>query len=107
MPLVNVLCVVVLSRYGTGQSNGPSVKAAVFGILRNPIILGVAAGALLNLSGIGKPPVIGPICEILGAAATPLGLLAVGAGLDIPAVSHIFNFDVPTHAEDYVHRIGE
>ncbi len=27
-------------------------------------------------------------------------------GLDIPAVSHVYNFDVPTHSEDYVHRIG-
>ena len=27
-------------------------------------------------------------------------------GLDIPDVSHVFNFDVPTHSEDYVHRIG-
>ncbi|PSJ54974.1 RNA helicase [Mesorhizobium ephedrae] len=27
-------------------------------------------------------------------------------GLDIPDVSHVFNFDVPIHAEDYVHRIG-
>ena len=27
-------------------------------------------------------------------------------GLDIPDVSHVFNFDVPSHAEDYVHRIG-
>ena len=27
-------------------------------------------------------------------------------GLDIPAVSHIFNFDVPSHPEDYIHRIG-
>lgn len=27
-------------------------------------------------------------------------------GLDIPEVSHVYNFDVPTHAEDYVHRIG-
>jgi superfamily II DNA/RNA helicase len=27
-------------------------------------------------------------------------------GLDIPEVSHVFNFDVPYHAEDYVHRIG-
>jgi superfamily II DNA/RNA helicase len=27
-------------------------------------------------------------------------------GLDIPAVSHVFNFDMPSHAEDYVHRIG-
>ena len=27
-------------------------------------------------------------------------------GLDVPAVSHVFNFDVPSHPEDYVHRIG-
>ncbi|MGE5517760.1 MAG: DEAD/DEAH box helicase [Bacteroidota bacterium] len=27
-------------------------------------------------------------------------------GIDIKAVSHVFNFDVPIHAEDYVHRIG-
>src|SRR5204862_7386206 len=27
-------------------------------------------------------------------------------GLDIPVVSHIFNFDVPHHPDDYVHRIG-
>ena len=27
-------------------------------------------------------------------------------GLDIPRVSHVYNFDVPTNAEDYVHRIG-
>ena len=27
-------------------------------------------------------------------------------GLDIQGLSHVFNFDVPIHAEDYVHRIG-
>jgi superfamily II DNA/RNA helicase len=27
-------------------------------------------------------------------------------GLDIAGLSHVFNFDVPSHAEDYVHRIG-
>lgn len=27
-------------------------------------------------------------------------------GLDVPSVSHVYNFDVPSHAEDYVHRIG-
>jgi superfamily II DNA/RNA helicase len=27
-------------------------------------------------------------------------------GLDIPAVSHVFNFDVPFHPDDYIHRIG-
>ena len=29
-----------------------------------------------------------------------------GRGLDIDALSFVINFDVPTHAEDYVHRIG-
>jgi superfamily II DNA/RNA helicase len=27
-------------------------------------------------------------------------------GLDIPDVSHVFNYDVPHHADDYVHRVG-
>src|SRR6266849_5855228 len=27
-------------------------------------------------------------------------------GLDIPTTSHVFNFDVPHHPDDYVHRIG-
>ncbi|BCW89323.1 ATP-dependent RNA helicase RhlE [Alphaproteobacteria bacterium SO-S41] len=27
-------------------------------------------------------------------------------GLDVPTVSHVFNFDVPIHSDDYVHRIG-
>ena len=27
-------------------------------------------------------------------------------GLDIPSVSHVFNFDVPIQSEDYIHRIG-
>ncbi|MCR9219615.1 MAG: DEAD/DEAH box helicase [Alphaproteobacteria bacterium] len=27
-------------------------------------------------------------------------------GLDIPTVSHVFNYDVPSHSEDYVHRVG-
>ncbi len=27
-------------------------------------------------------------------------------GLDIPDVSHVFNYDIPIHSEDYVHRIG-
>ncbi len=27
-------------------------------------------------------------------------------GIDIAGLSHVFNFDTPIHAEDYVHRIG-
>ena len=27
-------------------------------------------------------------------------------GLDIPAVSHVINYDIPDNVEDYIHRIG-
>jgi superfamily II DNA/RNA helicase len=41
-----------------------------------------------------------------GKAALLIASDVAARGLDIPAVSHVFNFDVPIHAEDYVHRIG-
>jgi len=49
--------------------------------------------------------------ETLDAFKTDKLLLLVASdvaarGLDIPAVSHVINFDVPTHTEDYIHRIG-
>ena len=41
------------------------------------------------------------------ASITLLAASDVAArGLDIPDVSHVFNFDVPWQADDYVHRIG-
>ena len=47
--------------------------------------------------------------EVVPQAARSKLLIAsdvAARGLDIPDVSHIFNFDVPHHADDYVHRIG-
>jgi len=41
-----------------------------------------------------------------GAVALLVCSDVAARGLDIPDVSHVFNFDVPTHSEDYVHRIG-
>jgi len=79
VPLVNVLSVVCLTRFGAGQS--ASVAGVVRGIVTNPLILACALGIVLNAVGIGLPPVIGPMLEILGSAALPVALLAVGAGL--------------------------
>lgn len=84
VPLANLLCVSVLVRYaGAGPA---SLRRALFAIAKNPLILAILAGAALNLGGIGAPPVIGPMLEILGTAALALGLLAVGAGLDFSTV---------------------
>lgn len=80
IPLVNVLCVAVLSRHAGGQG---SVAGTLRGILRNPLILACAAGIALNLSGIGLPMGSDGVLEIIGRAALPLGLMTVGAGLQL------------------------
>ncbi|WP_443646624.1 DEAD/DEAH box helicase [Candidatus Ponderosibacter sp. Uisw_141_02] len=41
-----------------------------------------------------------------GAVPLMIASDVAARGLDIAGLSHVFNFDVPTHAEDYVHRIG-
>lgn len=87
VPLVNVTCTLVLLRYGAAARPGAPMRwgAIVRQFASNPLILACLVGGLLNLSGIGLPPVVGPMAEILSRAALPLGLLAVGAALDLKA----------------------
>ena len=84
VPLVNVLCVIVMARHGR-DSRGAGAGAILGGLIRNPIILAALTGGALNLSGIGTPPVVGGVIDILARAALPVGLLSVGAGLDLGA----------------------
>jgi len=83
VPLVNVTSIFVLTRYGTAAQ--PSLVGVARQIATNPLILAILLGAALNLSGIGPPLVIGDMLRILGRAALPIGLLAVGAALDLEA----------------------
>jgi len=86
VPTVNVLAVSTLARFGHGGD--PRVRAVVRTLARNPLIWAALAGIALNATGIGLPPVIGPMAEMLSRAALPLGLLIVGAALDFSAVRH-------------------
>jgi len=84
IPLVNVLSVIVLLRHGSvAAGEGPAGGRLLLSmVVQNPLILACLAGGLLNFAG-GLPPLgIGEAIHVLGAAALPLGLLAVGAGLD-------------------------
>ncbi len=84
VPLVNVLCVTVLSRHG--RAGAPGWGALLRGLARNPLILACVLGVLLNISGLGLPLGSSDVLDILASAALPLGLLAVGAGLDAHAL---------------------
>lgn len=78
VPLVNVAAVWSLARQGG------------FGwwreLLRNPLILATVAGLSCNLLGLRLPEVAATTLSRVGAAALPLGLMAVGAGLQLGAL---------------------
>lgn len=84
VPTVNLLSVGVLARFGTGGR--PTARGVLGKLATNPLIVAALVGIVLNVSGLHMPPVVGPVLEILGRAALPIGLLAVGAALDPRAV---------------------
>src|SRR5918996_1151086 len=59
------------------------VGLAGAGVLQNPLILACLIGFALNAAGLGLPGLAHDLLEILGRASLPLGLLCVGAGLDL------------------------
>ena len=78
IPLVNVLCVLVLSRHG---KHGGGLGRVGLELIKNPLILACVVGMSLSLLRMPVPGVLLDLLTILGKAALPLGLLAVGAGL--------------------------
>jgi malonate transporter and related proteins len=78
VPLCNVAAVWPLARAG-GQHYGRE-------LLRNPLIVATVGGLIANLGGLVLPAVAATTLQRLGAAALPLGLMAVGAGLRIGAL---------------------
>lgn len=83
IPASNILTVSVMARYGDGQTAGLGGTLRSMG--RNPMILAVGAGMALNFSNLGLPFGTDIALKTLGQAALPIGLLAVGAGLEFGA----------------------
>ena len=84
IPTMNVLAVLVLARYGA-HGRGTSLPDQLLLLAKNPLIIGCAIGILINLSGLRLPPGIDPVFKMLGDVAAPLGLLTVGAALQVDA----------------------
>ena len=78
VPVCNVAAVWPLARQG-GQGY-------LRELLRNPLIISTLAGLLANLAGLRLPDPLATTLSRIGAAALPLGLMAVGAGLRFGAL---------------------
>jgi len=80
VPTVNVISSLGFEFLRTGPS---SLLALFKAIVTNPLVLGCVAGAAANVSGLGLPDVAATVLEPLAAASLPIGLLCVGAGLQV------------------------
>lgn len=85
VPLYNVMAVVVLSFF---QPERKKLDRQVWintlkGIITNPIILGIIAGLLWSALRLPIPSILEKTVSNIGAVATPMGLMAMGATFDI------------------------
>lgn len=81
IPVLNIMCVLVLARYASGQRM--SAAATLRSILFNPFIWSSALGLALNQMQWMIPTAVATYVDIMGRAALGVGLLVVGAGLDL------------------------
>lgn len=79
VPLVNIICVSILAACGNkGYDDRPSLWRE---LATNPLILGCAAGLLINVTGLPLPDAAAATLKILGTPALVCGTLAAGAAM--------------------------
>lgn len=85
VPIINVMCVAVLSLYGE-SARKPDMRRVALRIATNPLILGCLAGAAANALELFQTGPAADTAALIGRAALPLILLSIGAGLDFSAI---------------------
>lgn len=85
VPFFNMLSVVILVCEGPGVGNEGinKIKNSFINIARNPIIIAILLGLIASLVGFKLPVILDRGFDYVGRTATPIALLAIGAGFDI------------------------
>lgn len=84
VPLYNVAAVTLLTvMVPGGRLTRKTILKTLKGIITNPIILGIVVGLLWSLLEIPQPAIFSRSVSNLAATATPLGLIALGASIDL------------------------
>jgi predicted permease len=84
VPLTSVAVIVVLNKYGDIDISG--IRRNIISILANPLIIASLLGVAVNMAEFELPIFADRIIFSLGNVSLALGLLCVGAGLDLKAI---------------------
>ncbi|KEF32008.1 Putative permease [Marinobacter nitratireducens] len=84
VPLLNLLCILMFSM--VASQDKVRLASVMKAIATNPLIVGSVVGVLWSLSQVGFHPLLAGILEPLSNLALPMGLMTVGAGLQLRAL---------------------
>lgn len=75
------LITLIITGAREGHLSPRIIKVLAFGLVKNPMIVSMAAGLAVSSAGLSLPAPVEEFMTILGAAATPCALFAIGASL--------------------------
>lgn len=85
VPLYNVFAVLILTVESNDvsiQNSKGRIKTTILNILKNPIIIGIVLGILASGIQLKLPQMVEKTIQNLGVMASPLALIAIGAGFE-------------------------
>lgn len=82
VPLFNIYSVIVLTFKGKSNDSGGNIRNACINVLKNPIILAIFLGLPFSLLEISFPVIVEKTITNVAQTATPLALIAIGAGFE-------------------------
>lgn len=82
VPLFNIFAVLVLTFESGSDSGAAHIKKSVLNIIKNPIIIGIALGVIASFIQLDLSEIADKTLESFAKMATPLALVAIGAGFE-------------------------
>lgn len=84
VPFFNIMSVIILVFNANNERNRDisKIKGSIISIAKNPIIISILLGLIASLIGLKLPTIPNRTMKYIAQTATPIALLAIGAGFD-------------------------
>ena len=84
VPFINIINIWILATYANNKK--ADFKVVIMTIIKNPLMIGISIGIIINLTNFSLPTPIFTGLDLLGRSALGVSLLALGAGISYQAL---------------------